>query len=216
MNKFDPSKISEEKFDVRSLRKLDRVFYLRDVRAVAKDLLSKLFVKQNGDNLLAGRIVEVEAYRGEDDESAHSYGGKTNRNSVMFEEGGLLYVYLIYGIHFCANVVTGKKNVGDAVLIRALEPVADADEMFKNRFPGKNISDKTFLNLTNGPAKLCQAFGISQKENGVNLTGDNIFVAEDERSKKFDIVKTTRVGISKSKDLPWRFYIKENPFVSVK
>ncbi len=216
MNRFDPAKIRKEKFDLRSLKKIDWTFYLRDVWITAEDLLGKIFVKKKNDSIIAGRIVEVEAYSGEDDEAAHSYGGKTKRNSVIFEEGGLLYVYLIYGIHFCANVVTGKKNVGDAVLIRALEPLAGVDEMLKNRFPGKNLSDKTFLNLTNGPAKLCQAFDINRKENGVNLTGDNIFIAEDERSKKFDIVKTTRVGISKAKDLQWRFYIKDNPFVSVK
>jgi len=216
VNRFDPAKIRKEKFDLRSLKKIDWTFYLRDVWITAEDLLGKIFVKKKNDSIIAGRIVEVEAYSGEDDEAAHSYGGKTKRNSVIFEEGGLLYVYLIYGIHFCANVVTGKKNVGDAVLIRALEPLAGVDEMLKNRFPGNNLSDKTFLNLTNGPAKLCQAFDINRKENGVNLTGDNIFIAEDERSKKFDIVKTTRVGISKAKDLQWRFYIKDNPFVSVK
>ncbi|NOX18828.1 MAG: DNA-3-methyladenine glycosylase [Chlorobi bacterium] len=186
-----------------------------NVQTVAENLLGKILVK-TGDPFFSGRIVEVEAYQGKDDEAAHSYGGKTARNSVMFEEGGLLYVYLIYGIHFCANVVTGKAGEADAVLIRALEPLAGIDKMFDNRFNAKNKTEKNILNLTNGPAKLCQAFGIARKDNGTDLTGGKIFLAKDKNPNVFEIVKTTRIGISKSKDLKRRFYIKGNPFVSVK
>jgi len=216
VNNSDFFEITTNGFDVHLFRPVEKDFYLRSVLKVAKELLGKILVRKTGDNILAGKIVEVEAYRGKDDQSAHSFGGKTERNSVMFEEGGLLYVYLIYGIHYCANIVTGKKNEGNAVLIRALEPLEGIEEMFKNRFLDKGKTKKHFLNLTNGPAKLCQAFGITRRHNGTDLGGSEIYILEEKKKQKIEIVKTTRIGISKSKELEWRFYVKDNPFVSVK
>jgi DNA-3-methyladenine glycosylase len=112
---------------------LPRLFYLRPTLAVAHDLLGCLFVKRTGKKLLVGKIVEVEAYK-QNDPASHSFHGQTQRNDVMFLEGGHLYVYFTYGMHFCANVVTGKEGIGEAVLIRAVEPLSGLETMEKNRF----------------------------------------------------------------------------------
>lgn len=194
--------------------KLDKDFYLADVLTVAKKLLGKTFVRIINDKVLTGKIVEVEAYSGSEDKASHSYNGKTNRNEVMFNRGGLLYVYFTYGMHFCSNVVAGKPGNGCAVLLRGIEPVEGIDEMALNRYGKKNITQKEIINLTNGPAKLTKAFGIKRKDNGTDLTGNDIFIlgAENIPNKKISISK--RIGIKKSVDLPWRFYINNNPFVS--
>ena len=196
--------------------KLGKSFYLRDPLTVARDLLGKIFVKKEKNNILLGRIVEVEAYDGAIDESAHSYIGKTKRNAVMFEEGGLLYVYFTYGVHFCANVVTGKKDEGTAVLLRAFEPLNNFELLAQRRFGKKDITLKEKINLTNGPGKICQAFGISREENGESLLGDKIYILDSVEVPENKIVQTTRIGIKKSTELPWRFYISNNPYVSRK
>jgi len=196
--------------------KLPERFYIRDVCTVARALLGKIIVRKTGHHILAGKIVEVEAYGGEFDQASHSYSGITKRNEVMFRRGGSLYVYFTYGMHFCSNVVTGKENEGYAVLIRAVEPAAGIEEMSINRFGRKNIAGKEIINLTNGPAKLTQALGIGRAENGTDLQGDDIFIlnATPIASKKISASK--RIGIKKSVDLLWRFYITDNPFVSKK
>lgn len=163
---------------------------------------------------MIGKIVEVEAYDGSIDQSAHSYNGRTKRNEVMFSGGGNLYVYFTYGMHFCANIVTGKENSGCAVLIRAIEPILGAEHMAMNRFNKKNLSAKELINLTNGPAKICQAFSLDRTQNGLSLLRDEIFIADNKKIPSDEIVTTTRIGIKKSIDLPWRYYIKNNPFVS--
>ena len=196
--------------------KLTKDFYNRELLIVAKDLLGKVFVRKISKKILAGIIVEVEAYDGRIDEAAHSFGGITKRNKIMFEEGGLLYVYFIYGIHYCCNVVTGSKGIGNAVLIRAIQPMIGIDEMLNNRFGGNNFNDKHTLSLTNGPAKITQAFSINKKNNGTDLCGKEIYLCDSNFSNEFNIVETKRIGIKKSADLPWRFYIKHNPFVSKK
>ncbi len=197
------------------VKKLKRNFYTRDLQIVAKELLGKIFVKMDGRSILSGRIVEVEAYDGEIDEASHTFIGKTERNKIMFNEGGYLYVYFTYGAHYCCNVVTGKMGKGTAVLIRALEPIDGLDEMAVNRFGGL-ISEKEKLNLTNGPGKICKAFGISKEHYGIDLTNGNIFIIDMPKLKEEEIIITKRIGIKKSVDLKWRYYIKNNPYVSKK
>ena len=197
-------------------KKLPRKFYTRDVHTVAKELLGKFLVRKTGRKYLTGRIVEVEAYDGSIDKAAHTYGGKTKRNEVMFKEGGFLYVYFTYGMHFCSNVVAGKLNEGKAILLRAVEPVNCSDKMAVNRFGRKNISAVELKNLTNGPAKICRAFGIARNENGADLTGNEIFILDSPKLSGNKIAASTRIGIKKSVDLPWRYYIKNNSFLSRK
>lgn len=197
-------------------KKLERNFYTRDVITVAEELLGKILVKKDGRQFLAGRIVEVEAYDGRTDEAAHTFTGKTKRNEIMFGEGGFFYVYFTYGTHFCCNVVTGWKNHGTAVLIRAVEPISGIKKMSINRFGRNLLNEKERFNLTNGPGKVCQAMGINKTHYGIDLTGDKIFILDNPNLGRDQIVITKRVGIKKSADLPWRFYIKDNLYVSRK
>jgi len=197
-----------------STKKLKKSFYQRELLTVAKDLLGKILVKSIGKEFLAGKIVEVEAYHGDKDEAAHSFGGITKRNEIMFESGGYLYVYFTYGAHHCCNVVTGKKGQGTAVLIRAVEPVVGLTSMIKNRFGRKLNSEKEIFNLTSGPGKVCQAFRIDRANSGTDLTGKEIFILDREKIKSKDIGVSKRIGITRSVDLPWRFFIKDNPYLS--
>ena len=197
-------------------KKLKREFYTRNVLTVARDLLGKILVKENGREILSGRIVEVEAYDGDVDQASHTYIGKTKRNEVMFNEGGYFYVYFTYGAHFCCNVVTGKPGHGTAVLIRGIEPLEGIEIMARNRFGRKLLNDREIFNLTSGPGKVCSAFNITKNEYGLDLTGGDVYILEGTKIRKENIVVTKRVGIKKSADLPWRFYIKDNPFVSRK
>jgi DNA-3-methyladenine glycosylase len=197
-----------------SARKLRKSFYRRELLDVAKSLLGKILVKVDGKNILSGIIVEVEAYHGDFDEAAHSYRGITKRTEIMFESGGYLYVYFTYGAHHCCNVVTGKKGQGTAVLIRAVEPISGIDTMIKNRFGRKPKNIKEIFNLTSGPGKTCQAFGIDRKYSGTDLTGNEIFILDGEKIRSKDIGVSKRIGISRSVELPWRFFIKNNPYLS--
>lgn len=196
------------------LKKLPEKFYERYVLDVAPDLLGKIFVRKTGDTYLSGKIVETEAYDGAIDEAAHSYNGRTERNAVMFDGSGLLYVYFTYGMHYCANVVTGKKGHGQAVLLRGIEPLSGIERMSFNRFGNKTPGEKQRLNLTNGPAKICQAFGMTKAQNGTNLTGNEIFILDLPLPGSSKIITTKRIGIKKSVDLPWRYYIEGNAYVS--
>jgi DNA-3-methyladenine glycosylase len=205
------------------LKPLSRSFYLRPTLQVAQELLGKYFIRRIGKNLLMGKIVEVEAYRS-NDPASHSFRGKTNRNSVMFCEGGHLYVYFTYGMHFCANIVTGKEGIGEAVLIRAVEPLVGIEIMTKNRFPNlcaegayasgvQSLNHKILLNLSNGPAKFCEAFGISRKENGLDLLDSEISITEGEPIPSKLIKRSSRIGIQQGVEKKWRFFIKGNPWV---
>lgn len=156
---------------------------------------------------LRGRIVETEAYD-QTDVASHSYRGKTPKTEVMFGEAGRLYVYFTYGMHYCCNIVTGHEGYGAAVLIRAVEPLGGQVEMQKAR-GGRGGHE-----LTNGPAKFCQAFGIDKKLNGHDLRKRPLKLLVPENRVAYDIVQTTRIGISRGKDVPWRFYIRDNPYVS--
>lgn len=200
--------------DTSKIRILPRKFYIRPVLTVAKDLLGKVLIKKEGDNLLAARIIEVEAYDGKTDKASHSFNGKTKRNEVMFNEGGYFYVYFTYGAHFCCNIVTGKRNSGEAVLIRAVEPLLGIEKMITNRFERKLKSEKEIYNLTSGPGKVCKAFNFNKEHSGLDLTSGNIFIVDQQKLKKSMIGVSKRIGITKSVNLPWRFFEKSNPFLS--
>ncbi|MBI1807296.1 MAG: DNA-3-methyladenine glycosylase [Ignavibacteria bacterium] len=205
---------------LRGLKKLPRSFYLRPTLAVARDLLGKYLIRNIHGKRLVGRIVEVEAYLGEKDPASHAYRGKTTRNEVMFQEGGHLYVYFTYGMHFCSNVVTERQGKGRAVLIRAVEPIEGINIMAQNRNftrqeHGRRAADETNHRiLTNGPAKLCEAFGIEREQNGTDLLGDEIYLTTGDLIRKPEILSTPRVGIRNGAEKRWRFYIKNNIFVS--
>ncbi len=189
-------------------KKLTKEFYLQGVLTAAKQLIGKILVRKCNSKLLAGIIVETEAYQGSKDPASHAYRGKTKRNEVMFESGGVCYVYFTYGNHFCMNVVTQPQGIANAVLIRALEPLAGLDEMKKNR------GLENIYNLTSGPGKLTEALGIDKRLNGVSLSGDELFLAEPVKLPKIRILRSKRIGITKNPDKLWRFYAADNPYVS--
>ncbi len=194
--------------------KLERHFYTRELLTVTRELLGKILVKKERGKNLSGRIVEVEAYDGSIDEAAHTFIGKTKRNEIMFNMGGYLYVYFTYGNHYCCNVVTGEEGKGTAVLIRAIEPLEGIETMIKNRFGRHLLNEKEKYNLTSGPGKVCQALSINKKHYGIDLTEDKIYLLDQPMIDEDNIVVTGRIGIKKSVELPWRFYIKDNPYVS--
>lgn len=189
------------------IKKLPKEFYLQKCLTVARALIGKILVRIKGNKIYSGIIVETEAYLGEKDPAAHSFIGKTKRNEVMFSEGGVTYVYFTYGNHYCFNVVTEKEHTAHAVLIRAVEPLLGIDEMKKNR------RTNDIYNLTNGPGKLAQAFEIDKNLNGANLNGNEIFIVENEEND-YKILRSKRIGITKNSEKPYRFYAKDNLFVS--
>ena len=195
---------------------LKRSFYEQEIIEVATKLLGKILVHESVDGTTAGRIVETEAYMGPEDEAAHSSGGRrTARNEVMYGPKGHAYVYFIYGLYYCLNVTAGNvPGKPEAVLLRALEPVAGEDIMAKRR---KSPEGKKAY-LTNGPSKLCMAMGISKTQNIADMTAPPLYI-KDASVLVEDIVKTTRIGVDYAeawKDRHWRFYLKGNRFVSKK
>jgi DNA-3-methyladenine glycosylase len=195
---------------------LQRQFYQRDTITVSKNLLGKILVHESSQGPTSGRIVETEAYRGPEDQAAHSSGGRrTVRNEVMFGQKGRAYVFFIYGLYYCFNVTAGDVlGKPEAVLIRALEPVTGQDIMAKRR----KITKVKASNLTNGPSKLCMAMGISKQQNKLDLTVPPLYIKNAPPVSGEDVVETTRVGVDyagKWKNTSWRFYIKRNSFVSV-
>ena len=199
------------------MKKLAIDFYKREnVLQIAEELLGKLLVTKKDSITTSGRIVECEAYAGVPDKASHAYGGRrTSRNEVMYGEAGVAYVYLCYGIHHLFNVVTHSKDIPHAILIRSVEPVKGVMEMLART--GKKKLDNT---LTRGPGNLSKALGIDTADSGTLLTGKKIFLADDgfEYSKK-EIFTSPRIGVDYAGEdalLPYRFYIKGNPFVSGK
>lgn len=179
-----------------------------DVVTVARRLLGCELRRIAADGtVLRGRIVETEAYH-QTDAASHSYKGLTARTAVMFGPAGRLYVYFTYGMHYCCNIVTGPEGEGSAVLIRALEPVEGIEHMRSNR-PG--VSDQQ---LTNGPAKLCQALEIGRELNGHDLREPSLQLVLKMPIKLQHVVQTTRIGISQAKENPWRFYLKDSAYIS--
>jgi DNA-3-methyladenine glycosylase len=187
--------------------RLDFSFYCRPADVVAVDLLGKVLSKRERDVVLRGRIVETEAYRGESDPGSHAFRGPSARTAVMFGPAGFLYVYFTYGMHFCMNVVTDSPGVAGAVLLRALEPLDGLETMLERRGP------RPLVDLCNGPAKLCQAFGINRSNNGANLVDGDIWI-EDDGFQVPDVVTTARVGLSAGKEALLRFYAGGSTFVS--
>ena len=188
---------------------LPKSFYNRSTLIVAKELLGKTIVHQIDKDVLAGKIVETEAYIGEDDPACHAARGKTNRTALMYGPPGFVYIYFIYGMYYCLNAVTEAENFPAAVLIRAVEPLVGIKKMQQLR------GTSNLRNLTTGPGKLCMAFGLDKSQNGVDLYNSELRIAEGETIAESEIATTTRIGISAGKDFPWRFYIKRNKFVSV-
>jgi len=176
-------------------------FFRRDARVVAPELLGHIIRTRFDDLVTSGRIVEVEAYR-QEDPASHCYGGMTRRNRAMFLDGGHLYVYFIYGMHYCANIITGQMGYGEGVLLRGVEPIEGIETMRRRR--GPHVRDR---DLANGPAKLAQALGIGPEQNGIDATGPDspvtFLVGSPPRPDQ--IIATPRIGITKGVDLPWRW-----------
>ncbi|MCY4524348.1 MAG: DNA-3-methyladenine glycosylase [Halobacteriovoraceae bacterium] len=195
---------------------LPRGFYLNDdVVSVARSLIGKGLCTYIHGKFTRGIIVETEAYNGLTDKACHSYGGKrTPRTSVMYEQGGVSYVYLCYGMHHLFNIVTNKKGCADAVLIRAIHPTHGEKNMLKRRGMKKMAPG-----ITAGPARMGQAMGINTKYNGYDLIGKNIFLDRGCDISPNKIQKSTRIGIAYAQEdalLPWRFYLRDDPYISRK
>ena len=196
-----------------TLRILPRDFYDRDPRLVGPDLLGKILVRRDGRKLLTGRIVEVEAYLGAEDAAAHSSIGKTARNAVLFGAPGYAYVYFIYGNHYCLNVSCLPEGTPGGILFRAVEPIQGMAAMFKLR----GIDDSSDLRrLTRGPGRLASAFGITrERDNGKDLTSSrsDLYIADDGAVPP-EVMITKRIGIKKAADMPLRYIVPGNRFVS--
>ena len=188
------------------MKQLERLFADLDVESAARRLLGCELIRTTAHGEARVRIVETEAYH-QSDAASHSYAGRTERTDVMFGPAGHLYVYFTYGMHYCCNVVTGPVGEGSAVLIRAVEPVHNEAALLAHR-------PKPGVELTNGPAKLCQALAIDRRLNGHDLSQSPLRVVIQPATPSDDIVQTTRIGISKAVDQPWRFYIRDNTYVS--
>jgi DNA-3-methyladenine glycosylase len=208
---------------------MPRIFFDRHPRVVARQLLGKLLARREEDGaFLTGRIVEAEAYLGADDAAAHSAAGKTQRTAVIFGPPGHAYVYFTYGMHYCMNVTCEPEGRAGCVLLRALEPVLGAEDMLRNRkmqIPRAARNDKSMSVdaralrlLCSGPARLCQALGIDRpRDNGKDLLAlDSDLQLWDDGYRVKKVTATTRIGITKSADLPLRFYIAGSPYISRK
>lgn len=178
---------------------------LRDCLHGARSLLGYKLVSRTPQGITSGYIVETEAYHFTDPAS-HSFIGRTKRNNSLFENSGTVYVYFTYGMHYCLNIVCGNRGEGQGVLIRALEPVEGMNLMIKRR------NTENMKLLTNGPGKLTQALGVKIEVDGTNLIKGPISIKRGITPE--EIVMTTRIGIKQAVEYPWRFYIKDNPFVS--
>jgi DNA-3-methyladenine glycosylase len=194
-------------------RPLPRSFYRREAEVVARSLLGQVLVSTIGGTLTTGRIVETEAYIGPHDAASHAAEriGRTRRNESMFGEPGIAYVYRIYGVHWCLNVVTDRAEFPAAVLIRALEPLTGIDVMRTRRGPVTRNRDRE---LCSGPGKLAQALAITAAQDGHPLDAPPLMLVRGDEVAGGDIVCTTRVGITRAHDLPLRFFERGNPHVS--
>lgn len=202
---------------MKSRKKLDLYFYDREnVLQIARELLGKILVTQWGGRRSAGRIVETEAYAGVNDRACHAFGGKrTARTEDLYGSPGTVYVYICYGMHHLFNVITNKKDIPHAVLVRALEPLEGVEFMLART--GKTETDFT---LTKGPGNLTRAMGMSKMHTGRDLFSSEIFIEDDGlRYKKDQLVITKRIGVGSAREdaeLPYRFLVRGNPYVSAK
>lgn len=198
---------------------LKKEFFNRDATEVAKNLLGKVLINKVNSIITSGIIVETEAYMGINDKGSHTYNGKrTPKVEAMYGEGGTIYVYIIYGAYCCLNIVTGKEEIPQAVLIRALQPLDGMDTMALRRFkkPYNELSKKEILGLTNGPGKLCIAMSIDKSLNKKTLSKNELYI-DDCLDNSFGIKESKRIGIDyaeEAKDFLWRYSIEKNPFVS--
>lgn len=196
------------------MKRLAREFYARsDVLEVARDLLGKTLVVPNRSGArVAGIIVETEAYRGPEDKASHAYNGRrTRRTETMYGVGGTAYVYFVYGMYNQFNVVTNVEDVPHAILVRAVEPVEGLN-IIRRRRPGRFEHE-----LTSGPGRLCVAMGIDRKLDKADLLGDRVWIEEGFTVSRHQIVRGPRIGIDYAEEWakkPWRFWIRDNPFVS--
>ncbi|MGB8915668.1 MAG: DNA-3-methyladenine glycosylase [Candidatus Sulfotelmatobacter sp.] len=200
---------------LRAIRPLPRAFFARNPRRVARELLGKVLVRDDGKLRLAARIVEVEAYLGENDPASHSAAGNTARTAVLFGPPGYAYVYFIYGNHYCLNVSCEPEGKAGGVLFRGLEPLAGIEEMARARDIELH-GPRDLPRLTSGPGRLAEAFGITRaRDNGCDLTSpkSGLWIGDDGfHAGKIEI--TPRIGISKAADRRLRYILAGNPFVS--
>src|SRR5580700_12277915 len=205
-----PSKVGQEKF-----QPLNRAFFARKPRPVARELLGKVLVRQSDGQFLAARIVEVEAYLGKNDPASHSTAGNTARTAVLFGPPGYAYVYFIYGNHYCLNVSCDRDGKAGGVLFRALEPLEGIEEMAAARDVELH-GPHDFPKLTSGPGRLAEAFGITRaRDNGCDLSSarSSLWIGDDGfRSSKIRV--TPRIGITKAAERPLRYFLDGNRFVS--
>ncbi|HKL75777.1 MAG TPA: DNA-3-methyladenine glycosylase [Halanaerobiales bacterium] len=193
---------------------LSENFFKEDAITVAKELIGKKLIRKIDNKIIETKIVETEAYMGPEDKASHAYGNKkTKRTVTMFKRGGIAYIYLIYGMYYCFNIVTANEGKPEAVLIRAVEPLSELEIIKSNR----DIKSEKKEDLTNGPGKLCQALQINKKLNGINLTAnEHLYIKEDEENN-FEIGTGKRINIDYAeeyKDKLWRFYLKGSSFLS--
>lgn len=205
---------------LRKIKPLDRAFFAGHPRQVARKLLGKILVRENPDSRLTARIVEVEAYLGEEDPAAHAAAGRTRRNSVLFGPPGHAYVYFIYGNHYCLNVSCEPEGKAGGVLFRAVEPLTGIAEMARARGIAlrdlRDLPEKDWPKLTSGPGRMSEAFGITRsRDNDCDLTSSasSLWIGDDGYRAQ-SIVATPRIGITKAAELPLRYIIAGNRFVS--
>lgn len=198
-------------------RKLPLSFYRRDTEKVAKELLGKTLVRIYKGQRIAGTIVETEAYIGSEDKACHGFGHRrTERTKALYLDGGFSYVYLIYGMYYLLNAVTGHTKEPTAVLIRAIEPT-DGIDLMRTFRRAKDDSRKSDLGLTNGPGRLCEAMNIDKKLNMLELTGSELFIEDAPKIPTKLILATPRIGVDYAGEAalwPLRFLIRDNAFVS--
>ena len=202
--------------------KLTREFYSRETLQVARELVGKTIVHVVNGIKLSGKIVETEAYIGTIDKACHAYGGKhTPRVETLYGIPGIAYVYFIYGMYHCFNIITKEKGSPEGVLIRAIEPIEGLNEMSKLRFKKcyNDLTKAQIENLTTGPSKLCIAMNINKENNKQDLCTSDLYIEDSAYIEEVTIIEAKRVGIDyaeEAKDFLWRFYIKNNTWVSVK
>ena len=193
---------------------MNHLFFRQDTVELARKLLGCLLIHRTPDGVAGGMIVETEAYIGAIDKACHAYRNRSERTEIMYHDGGYAYVYFIYGMHHCFNVVTGPEGEGNAVLIRALEPVIGLELMQRRR------NTKTLQNLCSGPGKVCLALDITKNEYGLDLCNADspLHLIQYRHIPDAKIVASPRINVAYAEEAaawPWRFYVKENPYVSV-
>ncbi|WP_291635446.1 DNA-3-methyladenine glycosylase [Clostridium sp.] len=203
-------------------QKLTRNFYARETLQVARELLGKILVHEVNGVKLSGKIVEAEAYIGSIDKACHAYGGKiTPRLTTLYGRPGIAYVYFIYGMYHCFNVITKEEGFPEGVLIRAIEPIDGLELMsnFRYKKPYNELTKAQIKNLTSGPSKLCIAMSINKENNNQDLCTSKLYIEDSVENEIVEIIETKRIGIDyaeEAKDFLWRFYIKNNIWVSKK